>query len=136
MAVRPGTSVPIGRDERRGDLVDPSNPTDPQTGAPAFTRAGKTYTFSPNPADPGTAAPPSILERACSNADFMVGVIETVVAEIRQFIDTHTAPIGGIIATVAAVGGLSTLLALVAPLAVILPSRQPSSSPNSSSSGS
>jgi hypothetical protein len=120
MAVWPGTQVPIGRDERRGDLADSSNPIDPQTGALGFTRAGQSYTFSPNPADPDAAAPPSLLERACSNGDFMIGVIETVIAEIRQFIHTNTVPIGGAIAAVAAIGGVSTLLALLAPLAVIL----------------
>lgn len=49
MAARPGTSIPIGRDERRGDLVDSSNPIDPQTGAPAFTGREKPIHSVPTP---------------------------------------------------------------------------------------
>jgi hypothetical protein len=120
LAARTGTSIPVGRDERRGDLVDPLNPIDPQINAPRFTRAGNSHSFSPAPTDPTKAAPPSFLERACSNGDFMVGVIQTVAEEIRQFIDTNTVPIGGAIAAVAAVAGVATLTALIVALAVIL----------------
>lgn len=120
MVPRPGTSTPIGRDERRGDLVNPANPIDPQINAPLFTRAGNSFGYSPDPANPGAAAPPSFLERSCSNGDFMIGVIQTVADEIRQFINTNTAPIGGVIATVAAVGGIATLTVLAIALAVIL----------------
>jgi hypothetical protein len=120
MVPRPGTSIPVGRDERRGDLVDPANPIDPQINAPRFTRAGNSFGFSPDPANPGAAAPPSFLERSCSNGDFMIGVIQTVAAELKQFIDNQTVAIGGAMAAVAAVAGVSTLLALLAALVVIL----------------
>lgn len=115
LAARPGTSIPAGRDERRGDLVDPTQPPplDPQILAPRFTMAGNSHTYN-------VAAPPSFLERACSNGDFMVGVIEVVVAEIRQFVDTNTVPIGGAMAAVVAIGGVATLTALIAALAIIL----------------
>jgi hypothetical protein len=120
MVPRPGTSVPIGRDERRGKLVDPANPIDPQINAPLFTQAGKSLGFSPDPANPGAAAPPSFLERSCSNGDFMIGVIQTVADEVRQFIATNTVAIGGAIAAVAAVAGVATLLTLLAALVIIL----------------
>ena len=122
MAPRPGTSppVPIGRDERRGKLVDPANPIDPQINAPLFTLAGRSFGFSPDPANPGAAAPPSFLERSCSNGDFMIGVIQTVADEIKQFISSNAVPIGGAMAAVAAVGGVATLTALISALAVIL----------------
>lgn len=120
MVVGPGTSVPAGRDERRGNLVDPNNPVDSQINAPRFNLAGNSLAYSPNPANPGAAAPPSFLERACSNGDFLAGVIQVVVDEVRQFVDTHTAPIAGVIATVAAIVGVTTLLTLAAALAVIL----------------
>jgi hypothetical protein len=120
MVPRPGTSVPIGRDERRGKLVNPANPIDPQINALRFTRAGNSFGFSPDPANPGAATPPSFLERSCSNGDFMIGVIQTVADEVKQFIDTNTVPIGGAMAAVAAIAGVSTLLALLAALIVIL----------------
>src|SRR3954447_1178231 len=122
LVARAGTSppIPVGRDERRGDLVDPLNRIDPQINAPPVTHAGNSHSFSPDPNDPTKAAPPSFLERACSNGDFMVGVIETVAQEIRQFIDTNTVPIGGVIAAVAAIAGVATLIALAVALVVIL----------------
>jgi hypothetical protein len=122
MVPRPGTAppVPAGRDERRGDLVDPANPVDPQINAPLFTRAGRSFGYSPDPTNPGAATPPSFLERSCSNGDFMIGVIQTVADEVKQFIATNTVPIGGAMAAVAAVAGVAALTALIAALAVIL----------------
>lgn len=113
----PATGAPVGRDERVGKI---DVPFDPQSGAPRFTQAGRNRGYSPSSTDPDTAAPPSFLERSCSNGDFMIGVIETVAEEIRQFIATNTVPVGGAIAAIAAVAGVATLTALAAALAIIL----------------
>lgn len=103
MAVNPTTSVPSGRDERRGKGTE---------------KAGKSYPYRPNPDKPNQALPPTFLERACSNGDFLVGVLEAVIGEIQNIIDKHKVAIGGAIAAVTTLGG-HTLLDL--PLSTILP---------------
>lgn len=108
---------PIGRNARRGAVEDPF---DPQIGAPRFTRAGRAFGYAPDDAEPGSAADPSFLEQACTNADFFVGVLEQVAEEIRELIEENTVPIGGAIAAVAVVAGVGTLLTLLAALAVLL----------------
>lgn len=113
----PVTGAPVGRAERVGTMAVPF---DPQIAAPRFTQAGNSRAYSPSSSVPGTAAPSSFLERACSNSDFMIGVIEVVAEEIRQFLATNTVPIGGAIAAIAAVAGVATLTALAAALAIIL----------------
>ncbi|MET8030940.1 hypothetical protein [Streptomyces avermitilis] len=113
----PVTGAPVGRAERVGTIAVPF---DPQIAAPRFSMAGNSHGYSPSSSVPDTAAPPSFLDRACSNADFMLGVIETVAEEIRQFLATNTVPVAGTIAAIAAVAGVATLTALAAALAIIL----------------
>ncbi|MEU1973450.1 hypothetical protein ABZ477_17480 [Microbacterium sp. NPDC019599] len=117
LAAHPVTGEPAGRDERVGPIVDPF---DALIGAPRFAGAGNSRTYSPDPARPGAAAPPNFLERACADADFVVGVLRVVAEEVADFINSNGAVIGGTLAAVAALGGGAALLALLAALAVIL----------------
>jgi hypothetical protein len=111
-----GTLRPAGRFERRGD----PGPFDPQIGGPRFSAAGTSHIYSPDPANPGATLPPSFLERACSNARFMEGVVEQVYNEIADFVHSNGAVIGGTIAVVAAAGGAPLLTALLPFLLLLL----------------
>jgi hypothetical protein len=102
LAANPRTGVPRGRAERTG------------------VNAGNSHGYSPDPKDPRLAADPSFLEQACSNANFVVGVIEEVVQEIKDFIDSNGAVIGASLGAVVAAGGGPALLALIPALLVIL----------------
>ncbi len=116
---------PAGRRARRGDLVAPAPPViDGRRLSPTFTKAGIEFAYSPDPAHPGGALPPNFLERACTNGDFVSGVIHEVIREVQDFVDSNGAAIGATIAAVAGVGvavpGVLPLLALLAALAIIL----------------
>ncbi|GAA1980335.1 hypothetical protein [Microbacterium pumilum] len=117
MALNPVTGSPAGRDERVGAIVDAF---DAWIGGPRFDKAGNSHTYSPDPARPGASAPPNFLERACQDADFVVGVLRVVAQEVEDFIASNGAVIGGTLAGVVAIGGGAALLALLAALAVIL----------------
>jgi hypothetical protein len=113
----PHTGSPNGRDERVGPVVQRATSERPW---PVFKFAGNSIAYSPDEDDPNKAADPSFLERACSNGDFMMGVLESVCGEIRQFVDNNQVVAGSAIAAVAVTGGTAGLLALAAPLAAIL----------------
>lgn len=117
MALNPISGSPAGRDERVGKIVEAFNP---RIGAPRFDLAGNSHGYSPDPARPGLAAPANFLERACQDADFVIGVLRVVAQEVEDFITSNGAVIGGTLAGVVAVGGGTALLALLAALAVIL----------------
>ena len=117
MALNPASGSPVGRDERVGVILESF---DAQIGGPRFAMAGNSHTYSPDPARPGAAAPPNFLERACQDADFIIGVLRVVAEEVKNFIDSNGAVIGGTMAGVVALGGGGLLLTLLAALAVIL----------------
>jgi hypothetical protein len=118
LALKAGsTSVPAGRDERRGPVV---NRLDPLLQAPRFALAGNSHPYSSDPSRPGAALPPSFLEQACMNANFLVGVFQEVAKEVEDFINSNGAVIGGTIAGVVAAGGGAALLALLPVLAILL----------------
>jgi hypothetical protein len=118
LAAIPGASVPAGRLERRGEVV---TRFDMQIQAPRFEFAGNSSTYSPDPSRPGMALPPNFLARACSNGNFIVGVIEEVVKEIRAFIDSNGTVIGaGLLAVTAAGGGLLILQTLLVALNIVI----------------
>ncbi len=125
LATIPGTTEPAGRPERRGAMVIPFDTT---IQAPRFEFAGNSPPYSPDPAMPGTARSPDFLGLACSNADFMDGVIDVVTKEIETFVKTNGtivgAAIGAVVAVATAVTGgiaLAALAVLLAALLVILP---------------
>jgi hypothetical protein len=117
LSADPVTALPSGRAERVGPLT--GVPFDSMIQAPRFTLAGNSHPYSPSSSQPGSAADPSFLELACTNADFIQGVIAEVAGEIEQFIASNGAAIGATIAVVVAAGGAG-LLALLAALAIIL----------------
>lgn len=119
MAVVPGSSVPAGRAERVGPLV---NALDPQLQAARFAFAGNSHPYDPDPAHPGKALPANFLELACSDANFISGIIKEGMQELEDFISSNGTVIGATIAGVAAAGagGLLALLAALFPFLAIL----------------
>jgi hypothetical protein len=117
LAADPMTGLPSGRAERVGMMVDPF---DAVIQAPRFEMAGKSHPYSPDPAHPGSASAPSFLERACTNARFMDGVIQTVIEEVENFIASNGAEIGAGLAAITAAGGGAALLALIPALIILL----------------
>ncbi|WP_256081952.1 hypothetical protein [Massilia sp. YIM B04103] len=119
MAIVPNSIVPSGRAERIGAVI---NLFDPQIQGPRFTAAGASHPYKPDPDHPGAALPASFLELACSDANFIAGVVKEVMQEIKDFISSNGNDIGWGIAGVAAVGGagLLALLAALFPFLAIL----------------
>lgn len=115
----PGSTVPtpIGQAERRGIIIVPA---DPQIGGPRFEFAGNSHVYSPDPDNPAAALAPNFLELACSNADFIDGVVTQVYNEIQDFLESERVVIGSTLAGVAALGGAPLLLALAPFLLIIL----------------
>lgn len=118
LAAIPGTTEPAGRPERVGPLVDPF---DAAIQAPRFLFAGNSHTYLPDKNNPGLALEPSFLARACTNAKFMDGVIESVIDEVNEFVASKGAVVGAAMLAVTAAGGGALLLSLLAALLVILP---------------
>jgi hypothetical protein len=117
LAAIPGTNEPAGRPERRGRIV---TPFDPLIQAPRFEFAGNSFVYTPDLAHPGTAIAPSFLEHACSNANFLVGVIDEVMQEVSDFIESNGATIGAIGLAVTAVGGGALVACALVSLIVVL----------------
>jgi hypothetical protein len=86
----------------------------------AGVNAGSSVSYTPDPDKPDQAKPIGFLERACSSANFIDGVIEAVAFEIKEFVEDNTVAIGGTVAAVAAVAGTAGLLALAAALTLLL----------------
>ncbi len=105
-----GTAAPLpGRVERVGrKILD----NDTRLNAPLFENAGNSFPF--NPAGSG-----GFFEKACSNADFVVGIIDGIVDEVEDFVSNNAVAIGGGLAAAAAVGGAG-LVALIPALVILL----------------
>lgn len=106
-----------GRKERCGKVLEAFNAN---IQGPLFEYSGRSYSYSPDPNHSDQALPPSFLERACSNSNFMNGVIEEVIEEVRQLIDNNAVLSGSAIAAVVTIGGTIGLTILLTALAVIL----------------
>ena len=117
LAATPGTTEPAGRRERRGAII-PGLEVDTRINAPRFAFAGNSFPYP-------TARAPDFLGLACSDADFMDGVVSVVINEIDIFLRTNGATLGATIATVVAVATVATgglaLAVLLAALTGILP---------------
>ena len=106
---------PAGRAQRVGPIVTPN---DPLLNAPRFKYAGASHPY--HTADrPDAVATPSFLEIACTNADFVKGLLQATVDELEQFADSDGAVVGVGIAAVAAAGG-GGLLALLGVFALVI----------------
>ncbi len=120
----PDSGPPLGRAARVGELQP--HP-DQITGESVFAAAGKSFPLDPDETDPSKAATGTFLERACSNGEFLDGVIESTIDEIKEFVEHPSAAVPAGIAAVAAAGGgaglltlLEALLAVVGVLALLL----------------
>jgi hypothetical protein len=102
----------LGRQERVGAIVDTATEERPWL---LFENAGKSHPYGHK--HPGQ---PSFLERACSEADFMIGLLESICEELRKFIDEHKVQIGSALGATAVVVGAGTLIALIPAIAIIL----------------
>lgn len=117
---------PAGRRDRRGDLVGNLPPVaNGFRSALTFTNSGTQSTYEPDLVKNGATLPPTFLSRACSNGDFVTGVITSAIQEIQVFIDSHGAVIGATMAAIGVVilvapGVVLPLVALLAPLAIIV----------------
>jgi hypothetical protein len=115
----PNTVTPTGRKERVGVQLDAPAGQPPW---PVFEFAGNSHahTHDPDDPNPNSTAAVTFLERACMNADFMIGLLQEVCDEVRKLLDEHKVAAGSAIAAVAVVGGTLGLVALAAALLVIL----------------
>lgn len=62
----------------------------------------------------------SFLDRACSDSDFMVGVLNSIIEEVGDFVNDHKVIEGTAVAAVVAVSGVAGLVSLAVPLLAIL----------------
>jgi hypothetical protein len=79
-----------------------------------FARAGNNVAYQEG------STGPSFLEIACANADFLIGLLEAVAAEIDKFINEHKVEVGGALAGVTVLGGAPALLGLIPALTLLL----------------
>ena len=98
-----------GREERVGSIEDDF---DDRLQAPRFAHAGRTHGYSPDLDHPGRAADPSLLEIACANASFLVGILTAVIDEIEKLVASNGAVVGVGVASVAIAAGSVGLAAL------------------------
>jgi hypothetical protein len=99
----PATGEPHGRDWRVG---------------PNSVNAGASVPLPPDPSDDTKPGAGGFLERACSKGDFVAGVLDATVQEVKDFVATHQVTAGGAIAAVGAAGG-GGLVLLAAPLLAV-----------------
>jgi hypothetical protein len=107
-------ATPKGHAERVGNII-PGKEFDTLIQAPRFELAGNSHSYNPD------AESPNFLERACSNSNFMDGVLEVVIEELKELVDNNKVVAGGVVAGVAVVGGSAGLLALAAAIAILIP---------------
>lgn len=116
-ALNPATGEPSGRAERVGPIIDAWND---DVAGPLFGNAGNSHAYTEDPDRVGQPQSPSILEQACANPNFLLGVIDALMDEIQDFIDSNGVEIGVGLAIVAAAGGGLLLGSLIPALAIIL----------------
>ncbi len=113
----PLPDAPPGRKERVGDIIDE---WDDRIQGPLFEKAGAAHGYSPDPDNPGKAAEPSLLERACADASFLKGLTEAVIEEIEDFVGSNGAVVGGGIGAIAVAGGTGLLILIPALLLILI----------------
>ena len=111
-----GAPSPKGRPERVGNV---ENENDPMLKSPRFAHAGNQIGFAPDEdTDPLSL---NLLDAACADANFIIGIIEAVIGEIEDFIDSNGTVIGGSLGAAAATGlGAPVLVELIPLLLLIL----------------
>jgi hypothetical protein len=91
---------------------------DPLTGRRRFDRAGASFPYTADPNNPARSENPSFLDRACSHASFLGGVLEEALEELEEFVSSNGAVVGAGIGAIAVAGG-GALLALIPLLALV-----------------
>lgn len=116
LAPIPGSeSVPAGRAERVGDRLE----FDQLIQARRFTKAGNSFAYSPSD-QAGKAGDPTFLEKACTDGNFLAGVVDQVREELQNFVDSNGDIIGPTLLAVTAAGGGGLVLGLIAAFILIL----------------
>lgn len=111
----PVDQAPSGHAERVGTpLAQPTGTDLP----PTFSRAGASFPYSANPNKPLQGEEPGMLDRACANASFLAGILEEVIKEIEELVESDGVKVGTGIAAIVAPGG-SGLIALLPALALV-----------------
>ncbi|MEJ7690657.1 MAG: hypothetical protein WKF76_13480 [Nocardioidaceae bacterium] len=118
VAPEPDANEPNGRKERRGEPGPP--PPGSVIHSPFFDQAGRSIAYSPDPDKPNAALPMSMLELACMDGEFLIGIIESVIEEIRKLVDENQVVAGSAAAAIVVTGSGAELLALAAPLLALL----------------
>lgn len=118
VAPEPDAQNPNGRKERVGEPGQP--PPGSVIHYPFFDQAGRSIAYSPDPDKPNSALPMSMLELACMDGEFLIGIIESVIEEIRKLVDENQVVAGSAAAAIVVTGSGAELLALAAPLLVLL----------------
>jgi len=99
---------PPGRWERVGRKLN----FDPLIQADRFENAGNQHSYAGDPH-------PSLLDIACSHADFLGGVIQGVIHEIEEFVDSHGQLIGPALLAMVATGNAGLALLIPEFLAIL-----------------
>lgn len=109
---------PGGRADRVGRILEEFNA---RIEGPLFEQAGRSHAYNPSldPNKPNQSEPPTFLERACTDASFLVGVLGATIDEIDKFLNSSGVTIGTGIAQVAGLDGVG-LLALARGLLLLL----------------
>jgi hypothetical protein len=98
---------PYGRAHRVGTRLSDLHPI---LRAPRYANAGRNTGFNYDPSKPGMQGDPTLLQRACSNASFMIGLLETILDELEEFITTQGGAAGAILVSVLVPGGAGAVL--------------------------
>lgn len=96
---------------------------DPLTGNPVFANAGASRPLDPDESDPTRTGAAGFLDRVCANGNFIQGVIDEVVEEIRNFVENPAVigpTLGAVVAAAAGSGVALGLLGLLAALGLLL----------------
>lgn len=107
----PTDDYAAGRRERRGDR---SAELDPALGTFRFSNAGNSYAYDP------AATGPGLLDSACANADFLLGLLGALRDELKDFVEDNTIEASGILAGAVELAGKSGVLQYLPQLAAIL----------------
>src|SRR5262245_58449278 len=85
--------------------------------SPRFEHAGKMIGFAPNDTDPLSL---NLFDAACADANFIIGIIEAVIEEIEDFIDSNGAVIGGSLGAAVVTGLGAPMLVELIPLLLLI----------------
>lgn len=113
----PSTEKPdLGREQRIGKVLRPEIPGVQNA---FFMGAGLLSSYKPEGEEFSSSGGASMLDLACQSASILIGVLDVLLDELQDFVQSEGALIGAGLATAAGVG-LPTLAAMLAALALLL----------------